>query len=108
MNRLVLVGRIVREIELKEVGADGRVVVNNVIAVPKTYQKDNESSADFIAFVAWGKRAELIEKYCQKGDLIGLDGRIQSRQYTNASGETQYITEMIVENIQFLPNSKKD
>ncbi len=101
MNRLSVIGRIVREITLREVG-DGKLVLNNTIAIPKTFKKEGGPEADFINFVAWGRRAELLEEYCQKGDLIGLDGSIQSRRYLNEKQETVYVVEMLVENVHFL------
>lgn len=104
MNRLILVGRIVRDIELKVVGTNDDVVLNNVIAVPR--HLGGEDQTDFIPFVAWNQRAELIESYCHKGDMIALDGRVQIRRYKNAEGNTCHITEMIVEHIQLLPNKK--
>lgn len=108
MNRLLLIGRIVREIELKEVGAERYQVINNVLAVPRTYAKGQGDQTDFIPFVVWNQRAELIEKYCQKGDLIGLDGHVQTRQYEGKDGETHYITEMLVEQVQLLPNKREE
>lgn len=101
MNRLTVIGRIVREIDLRAVG-DGRIVLNNAIAIPRTFKTDGGQETDFINFVAWGKRAELLEEYCNKGDLVGLDGRIQSRNYQNDKKETVYVIEMVVESIHFL------
>lgn len=101
MNRLTVIGRIVRDIELKELN-EGRIVTNNTIAVPRTFKTDNGQDTDFINFVAWGKRAELIEQYCNKGDLVGFDGRMQSRSYTDDNQKTNYVVEMLVESITFL------
>jgi len=101
MNRLTAIGRIVRDIELKEVG-DGRIVLNNAIAIPRTFKSDNGRDTDFINFVAWGKRAELIEEYCNKGDQVGFDGRIQSRTYENSENQTVFAVEMVVESVYFL------
>lgn len=101
MNRLTLVGRITREIELRDVG-EGHIVLNNTLAVPKNYRRENSQEADFIPFVVWGKQAELIEEHCQKGDLIGLDGKLQSRRYQNKDGETVFVVEMLTEEFRFL------
>lgn len=105
MNRLTVAGRLVREIELKEVG-DGRIVLNNSIAIPRTYKSDNGQDTDFINIVAWGKKAELLEEYCDKGDLVGLDGRVQSRSYQNNEEQTVYTVEMLIDNIHFLQAKK--
>ena len=101
MNRLTVVGRIVRDVELREVG-EGKLVTNNTLAIARNYKTDQGQEADFLNFVAWGKRAELIEEYCDKGDLIGFDGRIQSRTYRNEEDNTIYVVEMIVESVHFL------
>lgn len=102
MNTISLVGRITKNIELRDVG-EGRFVTNNTLAVRKTFKKDNKSNeADFIPFVAWGKRAELLEEYCNKGDLIALNGKMQSRSYLNEQNQTRYVVEMLVEEIEFI------
>lgn len=101
MNRLTVVGRIVRDVELREIG-EGRLVINNTLAIARNYKTDQGQETDFINFVAWGKRAELIEEYCDKGDLIGFDGRVQSRTYQNEEDQTVYVVEMLVDSVHFL------
>lgn len=107
MNRVNVVGRIVREVVLKDVG-NGKVVMNNAIAIPKMIKKEGGPEADFLNFVAWGKRAELIEQYCSKGDLIGLDGKIQSRRYMSEKETTVYVVEMLVESVHFLQTKRNN
>lgn len=107
MNRLLLIGRIVRDVELKVVGPGEDTVLNNVLAVQRPYVKDQQIKTDFIPFVAWNQRAEIIENYCEKGDLIGLDGRLQTRQYEDKDGKKCFVTEMLIEHIQLLPNKRK-
>lgn len=106
MNRLTVIGRIVRDTELRDVG-DGKLVMNNTIAIPRAFKTEQGQDTDFLNFVAWGKRAELIEEFCNKGDLIGLDGRIQSRTYQKDSNQKVYIVEMNVESVYFLQNRRK-
>ncbi|MGB3160515.1 single-stranded DNA-binding protein [Carnobacterium sp.] len=101
MNQLNLVGRIVREIDVKEVG-DGKIVLNNTIAVKRKFKNDQGQQADFIPIVAWGQVAKLIQVYCEKGDLIGMTGHIQSRSYQNKEEETVFVVEMLVNEIDFL------
>lgn len=101
MNTIVLVGRVTKPFELREV-KDGLTVTNNTLAVRKNFKKDGGNEADFIPFVAWGKRAQLLEEYCSKGDLIGLIGKMQSRSYKNDKEETKYVVEMLVEDIEFI------
>lgn len=106
MNRTMLVGRVVREINIRELD-NGKKVSNNVIAVNRIYKNENGQDADFIPFVVWGNRADLLNKYCVKGDLLGLEGKLQSRSYEDKKGETKYVIELNVDNIQFL-QPKKD
>lgn len=105
MNQLNLVGRIVREIEMKEVG-EGKVVLNNTLAVKRKFKNDQGQQADFIPIVAWGQVAKLIQSYCEKGDLIGLTGHVQSRSYQNKVEETVFVVEMIVSEIDFLQGNR--
>lgn len=105
MNQLNLVGRIVRKIEMKEVG-EGKVVLNNTLAVKRKFKNDQGQQADFIPIVAWGQVAKLIQSYCEKGDLIGLTGHVQSRSYQNKVEETVFVVEMIVSEIDFLQGNK--
>lgn len=106
MNRITVIGRIVRDTELRAVG-EGKLVMNNTIAIPRAFKSENGQDTDFLNFVAWGKRGELIEEFCSKGDLIGLDGRIQSRTYQKDSEQKVYIVEMNVESVYFLQNRRK-
>ena len=99
MNQIGLVGRLVREVELKEIGED-KVVTNNTLAVARRGKKENNSPTDFIPIVAWGQVAKLIHLYCEKGHMVGLTGRIQSRSYINKEEETIFIVEIPVINLE--------
>lgn len=101
MNTVALVGRVTKGFELREV-KEGLSVTNNTLAVRKSFKKDGGNEADFIPFVAWGKRAQLLSEYCSKGDMIGLIGKMQSRSYKNDKDETKYVVEMLVEDIEFI------
>lgn len=107
MNQVSVIGRIVRDIELKDLG-EGKQVVNNTIAVPIIFKKDSGQDTDFIPIVAWNKTAVLLHQYCKKGSLIGLTGRMQSRSYLNKENETIYVVEMVVNTVQFLSNKAKE
>lgn len=107
MNRVVLIGRLTRDPELRYTPS-GNAVANGNIAVNRRYKNQNgETEADFINFVVWRKAAENLANYTKKGSLIGIDGRIQTRSYEGQDGKTVYVTEVLAENIQFL-ESKKD
>lgn len=106
MNQTALIGRIVRELEPKQVG-ENRMVLNNTLAVQRLYKTENGPDADFIPFVAWGKTAELLNNYCKKGDLIGLTGRMQSRSYLKNEQDQVFVVELVVDEVQFLQNKRE-
>ena len=103
MNKVIITGRTTKDIELK-VTPTGTNVATFSVAVKRPF-KDNES--DFFECVAYSKTAELISKYVKKGDLVGLEGRLQARNYTNKEGRKVYVTEIIVENVEFLQSKKE-
>ena len=107
MNQVTLVGRLVREIQLQEVG-ESKSVVNNTIAVQRIFKTEQQQQADFIPLVAWVKVAKLLDLYCEKGDLIGINGKMQSRSYINSENITIFVVEMRVEEIQFLQNKRTE
>lgn len=100
MNQVGLVGRIARDIEPKLVGE--QQVINNSLAVNRTHRdKTGEYATDFISFVAWGSHAKLLQTYCQKGQRIAIEGRLQTRSY-QSHDQTRYTTEVLVTNITLL------
>lgn len=102
MNKVVLVGRITKDPELKYTN-NNIPVVQFTIAVNRTYQsKNGEKQADFINCVVWRQQAENFAKYMRKGSLIGIDGQIQTRNYDDANGVKRYVTEILCESIHFL------
>ena len=102
INNVVLVGRIVRDIDLK-MTQSGIAVVSNALAVNRQQKQSNsDQTADFINFVAFGKQAEILSLYGKKGSLIGITGRIQTGSYDNKLGQRVYTTEVIADRIQLL------
>ncbi|MGF3226495.1 single-stranded DNA-binding protein [Facklamia sp. P12932] len=106
MNQVTFVGRLCRDIQLKEVG-DSAAVTNNVIAIKRPFRDRNgESVTDFIPFVAWNGLAKLIHKYACKGQRIALSGMMQSRSYLNAEKEEIYVIECNASEITLLDKPK--
>lgn len=102
MNRTILVGRLTRDPDLRYT-PNGVAVANFNIAVNRPFKKEGEEQqADFINCVAWRKPAENLANYQKKGNLIGVDGRVQTRSYEGQDGKTVYVTEILAESIQFL------
>lgn len=107
MNKALLIGRNTKDIELKTT-TSGKSVVTFNIAVNRPYKNDSgERDCDFLNCIAFSKLAETISKYVKKGDLIGVEGRIQTRSYTDKGGNNRYSTEIMVENIEFLQSKKE-
>ena len=108
LNNVVLVGRLVAEPELKEVGQEGKVV-NFTIAVQRSYKNDEgQYEADFIQCNVWNHVAESMKEYCHKGDLIGVKGILQSSSYEDKEGNKRYKTEVRVDKVTFLSSKKAD
>lgn len=108
INNVVLTGRITKDLEKKETGK-GTSVVNFSLAVDRRFKGSNGNrEADFISIQAWGMTADLLCKYCGKGSLIGIEGRIQTRNYENNQGQRVYVTEVVAENVTFLDSKKNN
>lgn len=102
INNVVLVGRLTRDAELRYTGS-GIAVASFTVAVERPYTNaQGERETDFINCVAWRKTAEIISNYTRKGSLVGVTGRMQTRNYTNNEGRKVYITEVVCENFQML------
>ena len=101
INRVILVGRLTRDPELRKTQS-GASVVSYTIAVNRRVQTPGQPDADFINCVAWNKTADLMAQYLHKGSLIGVEGRIQTRSYDNQQGQRVYVTEVITDSVQFL------
>ncbi len=102
MNNVSLVGRLVRDPELRTVST-GNTTCSFSLAINRTFTNANgERETDFINCVIWGKQAENLAKYCTKGSLIGVTGRIQTRNYDGQDGKKVYVTEVAANNITFL------
>lgn len=108
MNNVNLVGRLTRPVDLRYTQT-GIAYGSFTLAVTRKYKnKDGEREADFINCVIWKKGAELLANYTQKGSLIGVSGPIQTRSYDNQQGQRVYVTEVLVENFDFLESRKND
>ncbi|WP_308556007.1 single-stranded DNA-binding protein [uncultured Lactobacillus sp.] len=107
INRVVLVGRLTRDPELRTTGS-GISVATFTLAVDRQFtNSQGERGADFISCVIWRKSAENFCNFTSKGSLVGVDGRIQTRSYDNKDGQRVYVTEVVVDNFALL-ESRKD
>jgi single-strand DNA-binding protein len=102
LNRVVLVGRLTKDPELKYT-PNGVAVANFTLAVNRPFSnQQGEREADFINCVVWRKPAENVANYLKKGSLAGVDGRLQTRSYENNQGQRVYVSEVMAESVQFL------
>ena len=102
INNVTLVGRLTKDVDLKYTPTN-QAVAQFTLAVNRTFKNANgEREADFINCVIWRQAAENFANWVKKGALIGITGRIQTRNYENQQGQRVYITEVIAENFQML------
>ena len=102
INNTVLIGRVTKDVELKYTPAN-QAVAQFTLAVNRTFKNANgERESDFINCVIWRQAAENFANWVKKGALVGITGRIQTRNYENQQGQRVYITEVIAENFQML------
>ncbi|CBY55701.1 single-stranded DNA-binding protein [Listeria monocytogenes] len=102
MNRVVLVGRLTKDPELRYTPA-GAAVATFTLAVNRPFKNgQGEQEADFIQCVVWRKPAENVANFLKKGSLTGVDGRVQTRNYEGDDGKRVYVTEIVAESVQFL------
>ena len=102
MNKVVLIGRLVRDPELRYTG-NNLPVATFSIAVNRNFSNQaGEREADFINIVVWRKQAENCKNYLTQGSQVAIEGRIQTRSYDDQNGQKRYITEVIADNVEFL------
>ncbi len=102
MNKVILMGRLTRDPEVRYGGANNSAVARFSLAVDRRFKRDgDEQTADFINCVAFGKTAEFLEKYARKGTKFVVEGRIQTGSYTNKEGQKVYTTDVVCENVEF-------
>ena len=102
MNKVVLIGRLVRDPELRYTG-NNLPVATFSIAVNRNYSNQaGEREADFINIVVWRKQAENCKNYLTQGSQVAIEGRIQTRNYDDQNGQRRYITEVVADNVEFL------
>lgn len=101
INRVVLVGRLTRDPELRRTNSDFSVT-SFTVAVDNRFSKQEENKTSFISCTAFNKIAEVVTSYARKGSLVGIEGRLQTRQYDDKDGRRVFVTEVICDNVQLL------
>ncbi len=107
LNRIILIGRLTRDPELRFTPANGVPVAQFTIAVDRPFvNQKGERETDFIRIVTWRKLAEICANNLTKGRLVAVDGRLQIRSYDGQDGQRRYITEVVADTVQFLDRAK--
>ena len=102
MNKVVLIGRCVKDSELNYTAGTGTAVARFTLAVQRPYKKDE---TDFINCVSFGKRAETIGQYFTKGKQVAIEGHIQVSKYQDKEGNNRYSTDVIIDSFEFIGNN---
>ena len=106
LNEIILQGRLTATPELKHTNND-KAVTSFTLAVDRDFQTGDEKQVDFISCVAWGKTAEFVSNYFEKGKQIILRGSLQVRKYQTQNGENRYATEVIADKVYFAGDKQK-
>ena len=102
MNKVILMGRLTRDPEVRYTQTNNTVVASFSLAVNRRFAKQGEErQADFINIVAWSKLGEFCSKYFKKGQQVGIIGRIQTRTWDDDQGQKHYVTEVVAEEAYF-------
>ena len=102
MNKVILIGRVVRDADIRySQGANKTCVARYTLAVDRKFKQEGQPNADFINCIAFGKLGEFAEKYLRQGIKIAVTGRIQTGSYTNKDGNKVYTTDVVVEEYEF-------
>ncbi len=108
MNKVILMGRLTKDPEVRYTQTNNTMVTSFSLAVNRKFVKEGEErQADFINIVAWSKTAEFVSKYFRKGQQVAVVGRIQTRNYDDDKGVKHYITEVVAEEVYFADSKKE-
>ena len=109
MNKVVLIGRLTKNPEVRYTQTTNTMVISFTLAVNRRFvAQGQERQTDFLPIVVWGKTAEFISKYFKKGQQVGIIGRLETRSYDDSNGQKRYVTEIIAEEAYFAEGRKDD
>lgn len=108
MNKVILIGRLTKDVELRYTQTNNTAVASFSLAVNRKFVKPGEErQADFFNIIAWNKLAENISKYLFKGNQVAISGRLETRSWDDPNGKKHYVTEVIAEEIDFIGSKNK-
>lgn len=102
MNKVILIGRLTKDPDLRFLPGSGAATTSITLAVDKYNTKTGQKEADFVPVVIWGKQAESTANYMRKGHQMAIFGKIQTRNYENKDGKKVYVTEVVAQEVKFL------
>lgn len=108
MNKVILIGRLTKDVELRYTQTNNTAVASFSLAVNRKFVKPGEErQADFFNIIAWNKLVENISKYLFKGNQVAISGRLETRSWDDPNGQKHYVTEVIAEEIDFIGSKNK-
>lgn len=107
MNKVSLIGRLTKDVEVRYTQTNNTMVASFTLAVNRRFKKEGQPDADFINIVAWNKTAEFVSKYFKKGQQVAVVGRIQTRTWEDEHGQKRYVTEVVAEEVYFADSNKE-
>ena len=109
MNKIVLLGKLIRDPELRTLEEGSKVFTRFIIAVDRNFKaQDGTRKADLIPVTLWGRKAEVVCQYLRKGSYISLSGRLRTGSYEDKDGNKKYIAEVVAEDFKFVGNRRSD
>ena len=109
MNKIVLLGNLIRDPELRALEGSDKVFTRFIIAVDRNFKaQDGTRKADLIPVTVWGRKAEVVCQYMRKGSYISLSGRLRTGSYEDKDGNKKYIAEVVAEDFKFVGNRRTD
>ncbi len=105
MNKIILLGKLIRDPELKIIEEGEKVFTRFIIAVDRSFKSaDGTRKSDLIPVTMWGRKAEVVCKYMKKGSMISLSGRLKTGSYEDKVGNKKYVAEVVAEDFKFVSN----
>ena len=108
MNKIILLGRLSKDIEVRYTQTNNTMVASFTLAVNRRFKQEGQPEADFINIVAWSKLAEFCSKYFKKGQQVTIVGRLQTRTWEDEQGQKRYVTEVVAEEAYFADSKKEE
>ena len=109
MNKIVLLGKLIRDPELRALEGSDKVFTRFIIAVDRNFKaQDGTRKADLFPVTVWGRKAEVVCQYMRKGSYISLSGRLRTGSYEDKDGNKKYIAEVVAEDFKFVGNRRTD